>query len=404
MTELKQKIFICLPAMNEGEQLPSFLEMLANQSYQNFELHICVNQPESYNTSHPEIVENNQKSIEFLKAEKRFKIQILDRSTPGLGWNKKNYGVGWARKVCMDSAAKYANYSDLLVCADADTFYPNNYLETVALNFEENKKQLGLAVPYYHPLTSDEDLNRHILRYEIYMRIYALNMWSIKNPYAYTAVGSSMVCTKKTYEKIGGMTPHKSGEDFYFLQKIRKAGILGVWNNVHTQPAARYSDRVFFGTGPALIKGANGDWTSYPIYHHSLYSDIKDTFDSFSKLYTDAKTNYPLKEFLQEIFSCDDPFAKLRENAKTVETFQKACIQKIDGLRILQYLKNNKNNNLNSDENNLIDFFTFNYKEEFLLPNNFSFNTSDIEILSNIRDFLVSKEHLYLQKYHKTHA
>lgn len=404
MSEDKRKIWVCLPAMNEAEQLPSFLKCMKEQTYKLFELSVCVNQPEDYWENKKDIALNNQQSIELLSQEQELEIIITDRSSRSKGWNKKHYGVGWARKTCMDAAAELAKKEDLIVCVDADTYYPPNYFDSLINNFNTHTKQLGLAVPYYHPLTEDDGLNRHILRYEIYMRNYALNMWNIRNPYAYTAVGSSMVCTKQTYQKIGGMTPHKSGEDFYFLQKIRKAGILGVYNAVNTQPAARYSDRVFFGTGPALIKGADGDWSSYPVYTYQQFVNIKETFDAFSSLYKNPDLDYPLKVFLQETFSCNDPFEKLRENAKTEATFIKACIQKVDGLRILQYLKLNRKEIQCSDSKVLLEMLDQLYKGEHRLTKDFSLENSSTEVLADLRDFLFNKEQEYLKKYHNENA
>ncbi len=92
---------------------------------------------------------------------------------------------------------------------------------------------------------------------------------------SFTAIGSAMALPVKSYRAIGGMTPHKSGEDFYFLQKLRKFGKVLTWNKEKVYPEARYSDRVFFGTGPAMIKGRDGDWSSYPIYPFELFDEIK---------------------------------------------------------------------------------------------------------------------------------
>ena len=78
---------------------------------------------------------------------------------------------------------------------------------------------IGLAVPYYHKLIGDAT-DRLILRYEIYMRCYLINLLRIQNPYAFTALGSAMAVTVRAYRKAGGLTPVKSGEDFYFLQNL----------------------------------------------------------------------------------------------------------------------------------------------------------------------------------------
>ena len=177
-----------------------------------------------------------------------------------------------------------------------------------------------------------------LLRYEIYMRYFLLNMLRIKNPYAYTALGSAMAFPVWAYKKLGGLTPVMSGEDFYFLQKLRKSGNLGIWTNTIAYPSARFSDRVNFGTGPALIKGETGDWDSYPIYYYQLFDKVKETFDLFPTLFKRDVTT-PMDEFLKKQFGSNEIWKPLRDNYKDEKNFVKACVAKVDGLRILQFLK-----------------------------------------------------------------
>ena len=117
---------------------------------------------------------------------------------------------------------------------------------------------LGLAIPYYHKLIGNPVNDRLILRYEIYMRHYLLNMLEIGNPYAFTAIGSAMAAKVSAYRKVGGLAPVKSGEDFYFIQKLKKNGKVGNWCETTAFPSSRFSNRVIFGTGRALIKGNAG--------------------------------------------------------------------------------------------------------------------------------------------------
>ncbi len=215
---------------------------------------------------------------------------------------------------------------------------------------------MALSVPYYHELTGDEEKDRAILRYEIYMRYYAINLRRIGSTYSFTAIGSAMALPVKSYRAIGGMTPHKSGEDFYFLQKLRKFGPVLTWNKEKVYPEARYSDRVFFGTGPAMIKGREGDWSSYPIYPFELFDEIRETYDLLPDLFLkDVFT--PMDDFIEEKFANQNIWQPLRENFKTREQFVKACHHKIDGLRILQFLKWRNSNSVHSDEENLARWF-----------------------------------------------
>jgi len=395
MKSLNQKIFIALPAMNEAENIAVFISDIRGQTFKNFELFVCVNQPEDFwnNEKKISICKNNEKTINFLNEISDFSITIIDKSSRGNAWKGKKFGVGWARKHCMDSISEKADDNNLIVSLDADTRFSKNYFSSLIDNFNSNPEIIALSVPYYHKLVDDELANRAILHYEIYMRYYSINLKRINNPYNFTALGSAIVLPVKSYRRIGGITPHKSGEDFYFLQKLCKTGDILSRNSEKVNPAARFSDRVFFGTGPAMIKGSRGDWSSYPIYNYKFFDDVKLTFDLFPKLFTEEIAT-PMTKFLQAQFKTLDLWQPLRKNFKTKNQFVKACQNKVDGLRILQFLKSKQKENILSDEENLISYLNNFYDKNELEKlginfNEFSFSKTSINDLDKMRNFLV---------------
>ena len=388
-------IHLALPVLNESENLPTLLDCLAVQECKDFELVVCVNNYDWWwdDEKLKQECTDNQQSIEILNNEKRFEITIIDRSSPGNGWKKKKGGVGHARKTTMDFIAQQFDANDLIVSIDADTFYPVNYLEEINESLKNNNL-LGLAVPYFHPLNSSND--RLILRYEIYMRYFLLNMLRIKNPYAYTALGSAMAFPVWAYKKLGGLTPVMSGEDFYFLQKLRKSGNLGIWTNTIAYPSARFSDRVNFGTGPALIKGETGDWDSYPIYYYQLFDKVKETFDLFPTLFKRDVTT-PMDEFLKKQFGSNEIWKPLRDNYKDEKNFVKACVAKVDGLRILQFLKLSQQSESVDNSFLLRDYINKFHSKGISKELNFILKDFDLELsttehLSKLREFLFNKE------------
>jgi len=391
------KIFAALPVKNESEFLPSTLDCIRKQTFKNFKLYICVNQPEAFwgDNEKVNICSDNQQTILFLEKIKDIPITLIDRSSKGLGWETKKMGVGWARKTIMDKICEKADSNDIIISIDADTSFSENYFQSVLDNFNHHPKATGMAVPYYHRLISDEAVHRAILRYEIYMRNYSLNLFRIGSPYSFTALGSAMACPVWAYQGVGGLTPKLSGEDFYFLQKLRKYGELIFWNKEKVYPSPRRSDRVVFGTGPAVIKGISGDWSSYPIYHYSIFDHIKKMYDLFPALFIkDIET--PLTNFLQEQFNTQNLWQPLRENFTDIPHFVKACHDKIDGLRILQYLKTTQKNLDKTDEECLADFILKFYQNiESIDLTKLSFNDSSIEELNAVRNFLVKKEEEY---------
>lgn len=396
------KIYVALPVMDEFLYLPPFVECIKAQTFRNFELIVCVNQPESwwFDQDKLTVCENNQKCLQLLKKQHDIKTTIIDKSSKGNGWEEKRSGVGWARKIIMDHIATNAKESDVIVSLDADTTFRSNYFQSIIDNFMAHQKDAAIAVPYYHSLTENENQNRHILRYEIYMRYYVLNLWRINNPYNFSALGSAIAVPVWVYKRVGGLSPHKSGEDFYFLLKLRKFGELGLWNDEKVYPASRYSNRVLFGTGPALIKGASGDWSSYPIYDFKLFDDVQTTYSLFEKLFN-QEIDFPMKDFLAKLFKDADWFEPLRKNSSCVEQFVKACQHKVDALRILQYLKFNQKENGSKAEEMLNKYLSeFHNSEDWLrlsitLTNNWSFDHSPILLLNELRDFLVKIEEKY---------
>jgi len=383
--------------MDEPEWLPGLLRLIGNQSYRNFSLVVCVNQPDNWwiDPVHATSCENNAECLSMLNKFSGCEVDVIDRSSRGAGWTGKRHGVGWARKTIMDHISGKATPSDIILSLDADTVFSENYFATVAETISAYPMATALTIPYYHHLPDNQDAARAILRYEIYMRYYVLNLWRIRSPYAFTALGSAMALPVWSFRKVGGMTPKLSGEDFYFLQKLRKAGNLVCWNSEKVFPAARFSSRVFFGTGPAMIRGSQGDWSSYPIYPSGLFDEIGDSYSQFPGIYLKT-VETPVTKFLQEQTGETDPYAMLRKNSRDVQQFVRACHEKFDGLRILQYLKKRHQEEIGSDEDRLFEWLETFYPADARcrMPDvrNFSFSESSIEELDQARNFLSLEE------------
>lgn len=343
-------LHIAIPAMDELEYLPQTLQSIEasvfsgkSSSRRSATVYVCVNQPDDWwddTAEHRRICESNAALLRVLEEcrPNHPVVVVIDRSSKGCGWTGKNFGVGWARKVLFDHILSIAAPDDLIVSMDSDTQFGPNYLQSLLDSFAAHPEWVALSAPYYHRLTSDDGTDRAILHYEIYMRNYAINMLRIGSPYSFTAIGSAIVVRAEALRKIGGITPVKSGEDFYLVQKLTKMGPVGSWNTESVYPAARFSDRVFFGTGPAMSKAASGDLSSYPIYHHSLFAKVAATYRLTDELYRhDLHTEF--LDFLQQQFNQSDLWSTIRNNVKDSNQFRRAFHEKADGLRILQFLK-----------------------------------------------------------------
>lgn len=388
-------LHVAIPAIDELDHLPVTLDNLAAQRVDYpFTVYVCVNQPESWwnNPDKIDVCQNNQQLIKFIRNYPKLPVEIIDKSSLGNGWGDKNHGVGWARRTLFDHILSVATAEDVIVSLDADTCVKPEYLQSIGENFE-NRTLTAVSLPYYHRLTDDDAANRAILRYEIYMRSYLINLYGISSPYNFTAVGSAIAVRVEALRKIGNITPMKSGEDFYLLQKLRKMAPISNWNAQAVYPAARFSARVYFGTGPAMIKGNEGHWESYPIYHYSLFSSIKDTYLQLAKLYTeDFET--PFLQFLKEQYRDDKLWVPIRKNSKTLERFERAFHEKADGLRILQYLKEVNPTQGKTDSvalrENMMHFFDGAIPN--FMPEGYELSDLTIEQLDIIRNMLFEKE------------
>lgn len=390
-------LFVAIPALNELDYLSKTLQALEEQQTKlSFSVYICVNQPDSWweQADKKGICENNKQLLFKLRRRHyAFPLHIIDKSSPGKGWDDRNFGVGWARKTLFDHIMGMAEPEDVLVSMDADTVFNEHYLDSLARNFTENPQQMVVSVPYFHSLTTDDKANRAILRYEIYMRNCLLNLYRIGCPYNFTAIGSAIAVKIKALQKINGITPMKSGEDFYLLQKLRKMSPVNNWNDEMVYPAARFSDRVFFGTGPAMLKGSEGYWDSYPIYHYSLFDEVKKTYDLIDLLYTE-NLETPFICFLKEQFKTDDLWGPLRKNVRDLAHFRHAFHEKADGLRVLQFLRVKQTQLQISDEQSLRDNWPLIIQQAMpeYAQNDFSFSKLTTPQLADLREILFEEE------------
>lgn len=404
MTRSNPRIYVALPAMDELENLPAFMDCIRNQTYSPVSLFVCVNQPDLWwsKVDKQELCFRNRQSMEYLRSLEGLDLTLVDRSSPGHGWPERKAGVGHARRLLMDSISEVADPDDIIVSLDADTAFGPDYLSSLVDSIRKSPDAKAISVPYYHRLTGDPEKDRAILRYEIYMRHYAVNLWRIGSPYSFTAIGSAMALPIRSYRAVGGITPHNSGEDFYFLLKLRKYGPVLTWNPEKVYPAARYSDRVGFGTGPAMIKGSRGDWRSYPVYSRESFDEVKKTCSLFRDLY-EKEVPVPMDAFIREKFGEESIWNPLRENSKSVSQFVRACHLKVDAFRVLQFLKWKSDRSGGPDEVNLFDSLEMNFPDYYdsitFDTEAFDLSTRPIEHLDEIRNLLLNIETGYQESF-----
>jgi hypothetical protein len=351
-------VHVAVPVQDEAECLAGCVDALRGQDDVRFVSWFCVNQPEDWQDDPDRrgVCEANQNCLRLLRDVTDFDVRIIDRASRGRGWPPKRGGVGHARKELMDAISAEAGPHDLIVSLDADTLVPPRYLQSLAAAFARHPDACGIAARYFHPLTQDETVTRAMLGYEIYMRFYVLNLWRIKSPYSFTALGSAIALPARVYRQLGGLTPRSSSEDFYLLQKLTKLGRVLHWSDAPVAPATRKSWRVPVGTGQAIVAACEGKYTDrYPLYSPEFFDRVRRTTEAFPGLFVESFET-PLDGFLRAKANTDDPWQSLRENHKTLKQFVRACHERLDGLRILQYLKGEYRRAPSDDRATLIDW------------------------------------------------
>ena len=245
-------------------------------------------------------------------------------------------GVGWARKLVMDEAAKRLHQEGILLCLDADCRVAGNYLSEVYDHFARHPEADAASIYFEHPLDGlAPGTRKAIIQYELHLRYLVQAMRWTGHPFAHHTVGSSMAVRRRTYLAQGGMNTRQAGEDFYFLQKCIELGSFSVINTTVVYPSARVSSRVPFGTGRAMTKLEKEEsaWltTNFEIFKRikPLFTDLGRIYEAASKSSThDEYTvdgvylDQELLEFLHQIKFMDE-VRSIRQHTSNFESFRK---------------------------------------------------------------------------------
>ena len=108
---------------------------------------------------------------------------------------------------------------------------------------------------------------------------------------------------------------------------------------------------------------------------------------------------------MQHQFKSEDFLQPLRKNYKTTDRFTRAFHQKVDALRIFQFLRYCQQQNPIQDEMALQHLFSKVFPNEMNLffgkDKPFSFENSSVTVLNKLRDFLVEKENIFRYNFDK---
>lgn len=178
-----------IPCLNEEKTVSQLLQMLTEQTTQDFEVIIVDSQSEDDTAAAARMFAN------------QLQLQIIETGR----------GVSKAR----NSGAAHAN-SGRLVFLDADVYIPAGFVENAC--HEMQQRGLGLATPEYRP-QSAHLIDRFGTRLNIWYQKLAAALGKPK------VMGFCVFCSKSIHDMIGGFDEAmKFGEDYDYSQRAAEAG------------------------------------------------------------------------------------------------------------------------------------------------------------------------------------
>lgn len=342
------EIGIVIPCLNESGIICLLENILDNYPAQS-SIIIFVNVNSSANST-LEIQNNNKKIYNQIKNFSQkynnkyiniFPINIFNIP-------EKLAGVGFARKIGMDTLNYiYSKKSKdgIIISLDADCKVEKNYLIEIENAFNKNKDAKTVIIHFEHPLEGKEftdEIYKAVALYELHLRYHIEKLKYIQFPYPYHTIGSCFAIRSSIYKKSGGMNTRKAGEDFYFLHKVFPLGKVIELNTTCVYPSPRISDRVPFGTGPA-IKEIIKNNLNFTTYNPKAYENLKKMFESLNFFY-EEKINHiysTLDESLQKFLlnnNFSEKIKEIKKNTSSFNTFYKRFFHWFNAFKIIKYL------------------------------------------------------------------
>jgi hypothetical protein len=263
---------VVIPAYRES---PDFLHDLPVPA--NTLLILVLNRPDSDPDTHcndglrdhvmtlPTVQRINRANASLHKLPEGGEILLMERLTP----LPEAAGVGLARKIGCDAALALGAIgcisSQWIHCSDADAQLPVGYFQSAAAVTAAS----ALVYPFRHTPPDDQRERMAIDVYERYLQHYVDGLASAGSPYAFHTLGSCIAVNTSAYAQVRGFPRRAGAEDFYLLNKLAKQGSVIVPDCQPIVLSARLSQRVPFGTGPALRKLlSEGYPEESPLFYH----------------------------------------------------------------------------------------------------------------------------------------
>ena len=220
-------------------------------------------------------------------------VLVVDRYTKPI---PAEQGVGLARKIGADLAVELsirgAIASSWIHSSDADAYLPSNYFsahlpENLAVTHLNNAKTAVATCCNFYHYSEQTTIHQANELYETALRYYVAGLHFAQSPYAYFTIGSILSFDIYAYCQARGFPKRSAGEDFYLLNKLAKLGNVVHLPEVTIKLDARPSQRVPFGTGPAVqsIMQLTEQAQDYTYYNPQVFIELKACLHAFNCLW-----------------------------------------------------------------------------------------------------------------------
>jgi len=377
---------IVIPAYNEDD---TFLKrIIQTEGSQGVLLILVINQPQDTEPSQQNIALVRQLSrlaqsrgslgnAELYRSSS-CDVLLVDRFNPALQIPQKQ-GVGLARKIGCDLAtALHDNnilHSSWIYSTDADVQLPNNYFLPLTQDSVTNKQTHSVSCRVFDfshvsektqaQATQDVEIQTATDSYEAALKYYQQGLAWAGSPYSFYTLGSTLAIDIASYCKVRGFPKRAGGEDFYLLNKLAKVGKVMFDDSICILIQARISDRVPFGTGPAVkaIIENNRQGIPYHYYNANIFIQLaqwllwatevlpnkavgkdRDTNVSISSLHhCDEGLNHHIIETMLDM-GFDEFYLHARAHSQSADTFRRHFHNWFDGFRTLKFIHYMQNN------------------------------------------------------------
>ncbi len=356
---------LVIPAYKES---PAFYQRLATTLCKQHRvlLVLVINQPDCLNAENASNRHLWQKLVnDTCDGQTQYNLQLrhipttdsslllIDRLSPEQQIPEKQ-GVGLARKIGADIALSLIHSKHIvrpwIYTSDADAHLPDDYFSALDDADSSNHKVPYAAAIYpFKHLCDDTPVGQATRLYELRMHQYVDGLHSAGSPYAFQTIGSAIAVAAKHYAEVRGFSKRSGGEDFYLLNKLAKTGLIRNLKQPTIKIEARQSDRVPFGTGPAIGKLLIEDTINKAkiFYHPQVFEELKAWLNVIPNTRYTALQDLPLSaDTLKALESIDTNkgIDAARKTSTSTETFSKHMNNWFDAfktLKFIHYLKNN---------------------------------------------------------------